>query len=248
MKIDKTEDSIVGSPSGGKLTRYLPDEGLITPKMYIEDGFGDSVIIKSDDQDYDDVNLHIPNLQNYDGVSGRRKSSLIVNSIDNTLTGKIILPSGNLIIKDGNDQTVVNRADLNKIFGSVASPSGIQPNKVPLYNSGGTIYTKTLAIKNENDNDFVILRCRNSSGWKSLFIPSLNDNTTMIVDQGNQNISGFKTFTNSITMTQEGTADNHLITKKYVDDEIAKIPSGGGGGGGSGNIDTSQFLKKGWFC
>ena len=73
LKIDKTEDSVVESPQGGKLVRYLSDKGLITPKMYIEDQFGDSIIIKSEDQDYDDVNLHIPNLQNYDGISGRRK-------------------------------------------------------------------------------------------------------------------------------------------------------------------------------
>ena len=42
-------------------------------------------------------------------------------------------------------------------------------------------------------------------------------------------------------MSEEGSANNHLVTKGYVDDEIAKIPSGSGG---SGNIDTSNFLKK----
>ena len=34
-----------------------------------------------------------------------------------------------------------------------------------------------------------------------------------------------KHFHSAITMTQEGSANNHLVTKKYVDDEIAKIPS-----------------------
>ena len=86
-----------GNAEAGKLVKYLPDKGMITPKMYIEDEFGDSVIIKSEDQDYDDVNFHIPNLQNYDGISGRRKSSFVINSIDNNMTGKIIIPSGNLI-------------------------------------------------------------------------------------------------------------------------------------------------------
>ena len=43
-------------------------------------------------------------------------------------------------------------------------------------------------------------------------------------------------------MSQEGSANNHLVTKGYVDDEIAKIPSGSGGSGG--NINTSNFLKK----
>ena len=170
------------------------------------------------------------------------KSSFVINSIDNNMTGKIILPSGNLIVKDGNNQTVLNRADINKIFGSASGQSGIIDNKVALYSSGGTLFSNTFAIKNDNDNDFVILRCRNSSGWRSLYIPSLNSNADIITDQTNQTINGDKTFSQAITMTQEGSANNHLVTKKYVDDEIAKIPSGSGGSGG--NIDTSNFLKK----
>ena len=224
-----------GNAEAGKLVKYLPDKGMITPKMYIEDEFGDSVIIKSEDQDYDDVHLHIPNLQNYDGISGRRKSSFVINSIDNNMTGKIILPSGNLILKDGNNQTVLNRADINKIFGSASGQNGVIGNKVALYSSEGSLFAKTFAIKNENDDDFVILRCRNSSGWKSLYIPSLDSNADIIIDQTNQTIYGDKTFSQAITMIQEGSANNHLVTKKYVDDEIAKIPSGSG---------SSNFLKK----
>ena len=100
--------------------RYLPDEG-ITPKLYIEDEFNDSVIIKSDDQDFDDVNLYIPNLKNHDGLNNRRKSNIVVNSIDNTFTGKIIIPSGNIKIKDGNNEVVINRTDILKRFGSTAN-------------------------------------------------------------------------------------------------------------------------------
>ena len=206
-----------GNAEAGKLVKYLPDKGMITPKMYIEDEFGDSVIIKSEDQDYDDVHLHIPNLQNYDGISGRRKSNIMVNSIDNNMTGKIIVPSGNLIVKDGNNQTVLNRADLNKIFGSQSGQNGVISNKVALYSSEGTLYAKTFAIKNENDDDFVILRCRNSSGWRSLYIPALNSNATIIVDQTSQTIDGDKTFARAITMNQEGSANNHLVTKSYID-------------------------------
>ena len=227
-----------GNAEAGKLVKFLPDKGMITPKMYIEDEFGDSVIIKSEDQDYDDVNLHIPNLQNYDGISGRRKSSFVINSIDNNMTGKIILPSGNLIVKDGNNQTVLNRADINKIFGSASGQNGVIGNKVALYSSDGTLFAKTFAIKNENDDDFVILRCRNSSGWRSLYIPSLDSNADIIIDQTDQTIYGNKTFSQAITMIQEGSANNHLVTKKYVDDEIAKIPSG------SGSSNSSFFLKK----
>ena len=59
-----------------KLVKYLPDKGIITPKLYIEDEFNDSVIIKVDDQDFDDVHLYIPNLKSYDGNDSRRKSEI----------------------------------------------------------------------------------------------------------------------------------------------------------------------------
>ena len=79
--------SLIGNPEARKLVRYLPDEGIITPKLYIEDDFNDSVIIKSDDQDFDDMNLYIPNIKNYDGVGGRTRSEIIVTSTDQTITG-----------------------------------------------------------------------------------------------------------------------------------------------------------------
>ena len=232
----------LGRPEDEKIVRYLPNPegkeknvGLITHKLYIEDKFNDSVILQADDQEFDNVHLHIPNLKNYDGIDGRRKSNIMVNSINNNMTGKIILPSGNLIVKDGVDFSVLNREDLNKIDGSISDSNGIIHNKVALYSSDGTIFANSFAVKNENDNDFVILRCRNSSDWRSLYIPSLNSNADIIIDQTNQTINGDKTFSQAITMTQEGSANNHLVTKKYVDDEIAKIPSGSG---------ASNFLKK----
>ena len=157
----------LGRPEGEKIVRYLPNPGgeeknvgLITHKLYIEDEFNDSVILQADDQDYDDVHLYIPNLKNYDNSGGRRKSNLVVNSVDNNITGKIILPSGNLIVKDGNNQTALYRADLDKLYGSVSGADGITYNKVALYSSDLRLYALTYAIKNENDNDFVILRCR----------------------------------------------------------------------------------------
>ena len=232
----------LGRPEGEKIVRYLPNPGgeeknvgLITHKLYIEDEFNDSVILQADYQDFDDVHLYIPNLKNYDNSGGRRKSNLVVNSVDNNITGKIILPSGNLIVKDGNNQTALYRADLDKLYGSVSGADGITYNKVALYSSDLRLYALTYAIKNDNDNDFVILRCRNSSGWRSLFIPSLNSDADIIINQTDQTINGNKTFSSAITMTQEGSANNHVVTKKYVDDEIAKIPSGSG---------RSYFLKK----
>ena len=215
-KIDNSQAAPTPDPVGGKLIRYTNHGGLVAKKVYVEDRYGDSVIIESDDQDFDDVTLMIPNLKNYDGIAGRRKSNVLVSSVDNNLTGKIIIPSSHIIIKDGNNQVVINRADIEKLYGSSGGNNGINNNKCVLYSSDGSVYANNYATK--VGNNFVFLRSRNQSAWRSLYIPNLGSgDATIIVDQTNQTISGFKTFSSPVTMTQEGTAVNHLVTKNYVD-------------------------------
>ena len=91
------------------------------------------------------MNLYIPNIKNYDGLNNRRKSNIVVNSIDNTFTGKILIPSGNIKIKDGNNEVVINRADILKLFGSNAN--SISSGKVPLYGSIGELYCDRLKLR-----------------------------------------------------------------------------------------------------
>ena len=225
----------------GKLVKYLPDKGIITPKLYVPDQYNDSVILEAEEQDYDDIHLKIPNLKNYDGREGRRKSSIVVDSLDNTLTGTLTAPSGGIKIKDGSNEVVINRADIDKINGSQSGVDGIINNKCVLYDGNGIIYANNYAMK--VGSNVIFFRSRNQTGWRSLIIPSLTSDATIIIDQTNQTIDGYKTFSKAITMSQEGSANNHLVTKGYVDGEIAKIPSGSGGSG-SGNINTSNFLKK----
>ena len=58
MKIDKSEISSV-NPEANKLVKYLLDKGLLTEKMHISDEFSDTVVIKSEEQDFDNVHLNI---------------------------------------------------------------------------------------------------------------------------------------------------------------------------------------------
>ena len=206
---------MTGDAEAGKLVKYLPDKGIITPKLYVPDQYNDSVILEAEEQDYDDVHLKIPNLKNYDGREGRRMSSIVVDSLDNTLTSKLILPSGNLVIKDGNNQIVINRGDINKIYGSQSGSNGIISEKVALYRSSGEILANNFGTK--VGNNVIFIRRRNQSGWRSLYIPSLSSDATLILDQTNQTINGDKTFSKAITMSEEGSANNHLVTKGYVD-------------------------------
>ena len=215
-KVDTSQVQAGGDAEAGKLVKYLPDKGIITPKLYVPDQYNDSVILKADGQDFDNVSLYIPNLKNYDGRSSRRKSTVVVESVDNTLTGKLILPSGHIIVKDGNNQVVINRADIEKIFGSQGGSNGINNNKCVLYDGSGNIFANNYAIK--AGSNFVFLRVSNQSAWRSLIIPNLGSgDATLIINQTNQTINGDKTFSRAVTMTQEGSASNHLVTKAYVD-------------------------------
>ena len=194
--------------------RYLADEGIITPKLYIEDEFNDSVIIKSDDQDFDDVNLYIPNLKNHDGLNNRRKSNIVVNSIDNTFTGKIIIPSGNIKIKDGNNEVVINRADILKLFGS--SANSISSGKVPLYGSIGELYCDRLKFR--HSINFVYLIPNSQSSNQTLFIPNLGgSDRTLMFTSLNQTIRDNQTFQEPIICNKQPTQNSHLTRKDYVD-------------------------------
>ena len=67
------------------------DTGAVHAKsFYLQDVVEDEVRIMSDNQDNDNVHLYVPNLKNYDGLGGRRKSEMMVTSVDQTVTGKKI--------------------------------------------------------------------------------------------------------------------------------------------------------------
>ena len=211
----------LGRPEGEKIVRYLPNPGgeeknvgLITHKLYIEDEFNDSVILQADDQDYDDVHLYIPNLKNYDNSGGRRKSNLVVNSIDNTFSGKLILPSGHIIIKDGGNQVLLNRDDILKIYGS--SSHNIISNKVPLYSDSGGLYCDLLKMRNRNS--FIIIKPDFQNSNNTINIPNLQGfDRTIMLTSTNQTIRDNQTFSEPITCNKAPTSNNHLTTKAYVD-------------------------------
>ena len=211
----------LGRPEDEKIVRYLPNPdgeeknvGLITHKLYIEDKFNDSVILQADDQDYDDVHLYIPNLKKYDNRNGRVKSNLVVNSIDNTFSGKLILPSGHIIIKDGGNQVLLNRDDILKINGS--SSHNIISNKVPLYSNSGGLYCDLLKMRNRNS--FLIIKPDFQNSNNTINIPNLQGfDRTIMLTSTNQTIRDNQTFSEPITCNKAPTSNNHLTTKAYVD-------------------------------
>ena len=61
------------------------------------------------------------------------------------LLEKLQFLSGNIRIKDGNDEVVINRADILKLYGSNAN--NISSGKVLLYNANGSLYCHCLKFR-----------------------------------------------------------------------------------------------------
>ena len=91
-----------------KASIYSGTGALHAQSLYLKDtpdDSGNSVEIRiiTEHQSYENVHLYIPNLKNYDGYGNRRRSELMVTSVDQTVTGKKVFrdievptPTGNV--------------------------------------------------------------------------------------------------------------------------------------------------------
>ena len=74
--------------TNNKAVIYSPSGGVHTNDLYLKDQYGQEVHVHTEDQDLNQCRLYFPNLKNNDSYGGRRKSSVVVTSIDQTIEGK----------------------------------------------------------------------------------------------------------------------------------------------------------------
>ena len=79
-----------GQVTKNKVVVYSPSGSVHTNDLYLKDQYNQEVHVHTDDQDLNQCRLYVPNLKNYDGYGDRRKSSVVVTSIDQTIEGKKI--------------------------------------------------------------------------------------------------------------------------------------------------------------
>ena len=70
-----------------KAVIYSQSGAVHAKSFYLQDQNEDEVRILTDNQDFDNVHLFVPNLKNFDGFGGRKRSELMVTSIDQTVSG-----------------------------------------------------------------------------------------------------------------------------------------------------------------
>ena len=79
-----------GQVTNNKAVIYSPSAGIHTNDLYLKDQYSQEVHVHTEDQDLNQCRLYVPNLKNNDSYGGRRKSSVVVTSIDQTIQGKKI--------------------------------------------------------------------------------------------------------------------------------------------------------------
>ena len=70
-----------------KAVIYSQSGAVHANSFYLQDQNEDEVRILTDNQDFDNVHLFVPNLKNFDGFGGRKRSELMVTSVDQTISG-----------------------------------------------------------------------------------------------------------------------------------------------------------------
>ena len=65
-----------------KAVIYSGTGAVHAKSVYLQDYNEDEVRILTDNQDFDNVHLFVPNLKNFDGFGGRKRSEIMVTSVD----------------------------------------------------------------------------------------------------------------------------------------------------------------------
>ena len=70
-----------------KAVIYSQSGAVHAKSFYLQDQNEDKVQILTDNQDFVNVHLFVPNLKNFDGFGGRKRSEIMVTSVDQTVSG-----------------------------------------------------------------------------------------------------------------------------------------------------------------
>ena len=219
----------------------------------------------TDNQDFDNVHLFVPNLKNFDGFGGRKRSEIMVTSVDQTISGNkffqnIKAPNptedGDVANKDYVDFEITKQnALINNTFvkktGDVLTGDLILPHdNYPV--QGNT----NKAVSYETQREIFLSRKESfpmqaDINMNNNFIQNVATPTTShhgankgYCDYNFLNRQKGGRIMGSLSMNQNDLFEipdtpkfgSSAVNKSYVEGEIAKIPQGS-------NSDTSSFLK-----
>ena len=174
----------------------------------------------------------------------------VLNYSATSATGQRGLPGIGFVL-DGNNNYDIQNKKLVNVGGGVApndavtksqiqlldnTPSNVQVDKAVIYSDTGSIHTNSMYLQDTPDgagnfNSVRLLVEQQSYDNIHLYVPDLQNfdgyggrrRSEVVVTSTDQNISGQKTFSDINVL--KPTSNTQAANKKYVDDEIAKIPT-----------------------
>ena len=222
--INKTQyldGALPAKVTNNKAVIYSNSGSIHGKALYLKDQYDQEVHFFTEDQDLNQCRLYVPNLKNYDGYGDRRKSSVVVTSIDQTIQGKKIfhdieVPKPTLDNQASNkqyvDTQVSSKADTSdlddymKLDGTKAMTGGLNMNNNRILR----LPDPQLADEPVTRNFFT----HTNTLFYNIFL-DLDGNAQM---RGN-----IKMNNNRITgLTNPPNADDEATNKKYVNDVISK--------------------------
>ena len=116
-----------GEVKNNKAAIYSNTGSLHSNSLYLKDQYKQEVILHTENQDDNQIRLHIPNLKNYDSFGGRLKSSLVITSLDQIIEGRKVFHNIE-VPNPAIDSQACNRAfvlnELSKISDNYVRKSG----------------------------------------------------------------------------------------------------------------------------
>ena len=187
-----------------KAVIYSQSGAVHAKSFYLQDQNEDEVRILTDNQDFDNVHLFVQNLKNFDGFGGRKRSEIMVTSVDQIISG-------------------------NKFFQNIKAQNPTEDGDVANKNYVDFEITKQNILI---DNEFV--KKSGSLMTGNLILPHYNypvqGNTNKAISYETQReifISRKETFpmetsldmnNNFLVNVKDPTISDHGVNKKYIDD------------------------------
>ena len=192
-----------------KAVIYSQSGAVHAKSFYLQDHNEDEVRILTDNQDFDNVHLFVPNLKNFDGFGGRKRSEIMVTSVDQIISG-------------------------NKFFQNIKAQNPTEDGDVANKNYVDFEITKQNILI---DNEFVKKSGSQMTG--DLILPHYNypvqGNTNKAISYETQReifISRKETFpmetsldmnNNVIENIAEATSDHHALRKSQLDNALVIV-------------------------
>ena len=247
-----------------KAVVYSQTGAVHAKSFYLQDQNEDEVRILTDNQDFDNVHLFVPNLKNFDGFGGRKRSEIMVTSVDQIISGNKFFQN----IKAPNPSEDGNVANKNYVDFEITKQNVLIDNE--FVKKSGSLMTGDLILPHYN---YPVQGNTNKAisyeTQREIFI-SRKETFPMetSLDMNNNVIENIATPTSSHQATNKDYCDynflnrqkggvimgplsmnrNELIglpdtpkfgysavNKNYVDGEITKVNQ---------NIDLAPFIKK----